>query len=459
MIAPPLLRLVLWLIVAAIVIYIALLALPAVIAAVPLVIAIKHKHPNFSARRALVACKALRFQALQAIGVIASTAAAIGYGSIFASAALLDLARGQNMAWNAVYFIVAAALVGGAIWFFSQVLKGAIMKDIFTIVDDPGQFDAFLDGDQAPVVIDIDPEALMRAMRTDVIGQDAILSDVSITLARRAKLRRKAKPLAVFMFVGATGAGKTELAKSIAKHAFEGRLARYDMNEFTESHASQRLIGAPPGYIGSEKGGHLTQEIKRMRSGVILFDEIEKSHGDVYKLIMGLLDEGRITEQSTGQTMDASKFAIVLTSNAEHEKLAALVKTISDPDERKRAIKDTLQTVFKPEQLARIDEVFCFGQLDRRGLAQVIGKFLFGFAKDAGVELQSVDTDLLIETITRHEKQSDYGIRELIRLVENSVLDGMLSAREEGFRAVAIESDGAAVTVRGVEIDSSGVQA
>lgn len=458
MIAPPLLRLVLWLVIAAIVIYIALLALPAVIAAVPLVIAIKHKHPNFSARRALVACKALRFQALQAIGVIVGTAATIGYGSVFASAALLDLARGQNMAWNAVYFITAAALAGGAIWFFSQVLRGAIMKDIFAIVDDPGQFDSFLDGDQAPVVIDIDPEALTRAMRADVIGQDAILSDVSITLARRAKLRRK-KPLAVLMFVGATGSGKTELAKSLAKHAFENRLLRFDMNEFTEAHSTQRLIGSPPGYMGSDQGGQLTREIKRMRSGVILFDELEKAHPDVFKLLMGLLDEGRVTEQSTGQTMDASKFVVVLTSNAEHEKLAHLVKTVSDLEDRKRAIKDTLQSMFKPEQLARIDEIFCFGNLDRRSLAQVIGKFLFSFAEDAGVELESVDAELLIQTITRHEKQQDYGIRELTRLLEKLVLDGMLAAREEGFRAVAIESDGAAVTVRGVAIENSEVKA
>lgn len=431
-------------------VYLAILVLPAVIAGVPMALAIRRRHPEFSARAMLRAAWALRPDALLAAAVFAGCAAGIGYGITFAAGSLLDIARGLFMAGNAVVFLVSVAAASAGAWFFHQILEGKLMKDIFSIVDDHGRFAEFVEADAAPVAIDIDPEALTRAMRAEVIGQDGIITEVSTTLARRAKLQRRAKPLAVFMFVGATGAGKTELAKSLAKHAFEGRLARFDMNEFTESHSTQRLIGAPAGYIGSDQGGQLTREIKRLRSGVILFDEIEKAHLDVYKLLMSLLDEGRVTEQSTGETMDASRFVIVLTSNAEHRALAQLAKTIADPDDHKRAVKDTLQSVFRPEQLARIDEIYCFGKLDRRALAQVIGKFLFSFAADAGVELERVDADLLIETITRHEKQSDYGIRELIRLVEKSVLDGMLDARDAGFTAVAIEADGSSVTVRGV---------
>ncbi len=323
------------------------------------------------------------------------------------------------------------------------------MKDIFAVMGNVDAFDAFADGDKA-AVIEIDAATLIPKIKADVIGQDAIVTEAVEMLARRVKYTRKNKPLAVLMLVGATGSGKTELAKAIAKHAFENRLARFDMNEFTEAHSTQRLIGSPPGYMGSDQGGQLTREIMRLRSGVILFDEIEKAHPDVYKLLMGLMDEGRITEQSTGKTFDASKFAIILTSNAEHEKLSALMKTISDDDDRRRAVKDTLATVFKQEQLARIDEVFCFGPLDRRSLAQVIGKFLFSFAADCGVELERVDAELLIETITRHEKQADYGIRELIRLVEKSVIDGMLQAREDGYSHVAISVRDGKVEVRGV---------
>lgn len=448
---PPLLRLLFWLMFLGVVVWLAMVALPAFVAAVPLALAVKKYHPGFSIRTTIRLTRELRSDALQATAFFCVTAAAIGYGTLGAAGSIFDMARGLSLVGNSAIFLVLVVVVAGASWFFWRVLEGGFMKDIFSIIDDQNKFDDFVNGDESPVVIDINPVALAAAMRADVIGQDHIIEDVATTLARRVQLTRRKKPLAVLMFVGATGAGKTELAKSIAKHAFENRLLRFDMNEFTEAHSTQRLIGSPPGYMGSDQGGQLTREIKRMRSGVILFDEIEKGHPDVYKLIMGLLDEGRITEQSSGQTMDASKFAIVLTSNAEHEKLAHLVKTVSDLDDRKRATKDTLLSVFKPEQLARIDEIFVFGNLDRRSLAKVIGKFLFGFADDAGVEIDSVDAELLIQTITKHEK-SDCGIRELIRLVEKAVLDGMLEARAAGFSSVAIDAGSDGVVVRGVRM-------
>ena len=252
------------------------------------------------------------------------------------------------------------------------------------------------------------------------------------------------------MFVGATGAGKTELAKAIAKYAFEGRLTRVDCNELTAEHSVQRLIGAPPGYIGSESGGQLTRDIQRLGSGVILLDEIEKAHEATLRTLMGLMDEGRLTEASTGQVMDASQFVIVITSNAEHAALAEIAETIADPDDRRRAVRDTLTGVFRPEQLARIDDIHCFAHLDRRALVQVVGKFLFGFAKDTGVELVNVDSTLLVNTVLRHEKSAKYGIRELIRLVERAIVDGMLDRRAEGFRRVEIISDGTQVEVIGV---------
>lgn len=425
--------------------------LPAIIAGVGMAIAIKRRHPTTSGRAALARLRELDTDAFLAAGVFAGLAAAIGFGSVVALAALLDVARGLAMATHSAIFLIAAAVASGGAWFFFEILKGHYMKDIFLIVDDKARFDAFLENDQPAAAVDIDPEALARALRADVIGQDAIVQEVAETLGRRAKLRRPGKPLGVFLFVGATGAGKTELAKALSKHAFEGRLARFDCNELTESHSTQRLIGAPPGYVGADQGGQLTREIQRLRSGVLLFDEIEKAHPDVYKLLMSLLDEGRVTEQSTGKTMDASSFAIVLTSNAEHDKLAHLALTITDPDDRRRAVKDTLLGTFKPEQLARIDEVFCFRPLDRRALAQVVGKFLFSFAADAGVELAQVDAGLLIDTIERHEKTAAYGIRELSRLLEKLILDQMLEARAAGFKRVAIVCEpGARVEVRGV---------
>ena len=336
------------------------------------------------------------------------------------------------------------------------LVKGEEMPSIFDIVKDKPALEAFVsntevNGIKPPArVNEINPENLARRISEEVIGQDAIVRDVAGQIARRIRLARTKKPIGVFMFVGATGAGKTELAKAIAKYAFEGRLTRVDCNELTAEHSVQRLIGAPPGYIGSESGGQLTRDIQRLGSGVILLDEIEKAHEATLRTLMGLMDEGRLTEASTGQVMDASQFVIVITSNAEHAALAEIAETIADPDDRRRAVRDTLTGVFRPEQLARIDDIHCFAHLDRRALVQVVGKFLFGFAKDTGVELVNVDSTLLVDTVIRHEKSAKYGIRELIRLVERAIVDGMLDRRAEGFRRVEIISDGTQVEVIGV---------
>lgn len=391
----------------------------------------------------------LEYGTIVALGVLLALGAAVGYGALGAWSSIKSVFMGNQLLLNSFWFTANCALVGGGLYVFSQIKDRKMANNIFDIISDMDAFTAFANGDKAQA-IELDPVDLARRMKAIVIGQDEVVDEVANTIARRIRLNRKNKPRAVFMFVGATGAGKTELAKSLALEAFEGRLARYDMNEFTEASSTQRLIGAPPGYIGSEKGGQLTQEIKRLRNGVILFDEIEKAHPDVYKMIMGLLDEGRITEQSTGQTMDASQFVIVLTSNAEHQKLSELSKQITDKQDLTRATKDTLLSVFKPEQLARIDEIFLFRPLDTWAVAQVAGKFLFGFAADCGVELVDCDTALLIDLVRRHEKQSDYGIRELIRLVEKKVIDGMLTAKDEGYKRVAISVEGDEVRVTGV---------
>jgi len=375
-----------------------------------------------------------------------------GYGPAFIAGAI----RGTESLATGLGGVMLTAAVPVVLYY---IAKERFMPSIFDIASDRAALEKFVaegTSKSRPPLPEIDPARLAELVREDVIGQDVIVQDVAALLARRIRQARQGRPLGVVLFVGATGAGKTELAKAIAKHAFEGRITRVDCNELTESHSAQRLIGAPPGYIGSEQGGQLTRDIERLGSGVILFDEIEKAHEAVLRIIMGLLDEGRLTEASTGRVADASQFFIVLTSNAEHQRLSEIVEQVTDPDERRRAVKDTLQSVFRPEQLARIDEIHAFGQLDRRARIEIVGKFLLQFAAESGVRLVSVDTDLLIDTVIRHEKSAKYGIRELIRLVERAIVDGMLDRRAEGFRDVAIAVEGDRIDVRGVPTPKGG---
>ncbi|MCX8018640.1 MAG: AAA family ATPase, partial [Rhodocyclaceae bacterium] len=250
-----------------------------------------------------------------------------GGGGMF----LAGMFGGLNAVLMAMGFVMGAT----GLIYLKLLKEGNIMISVFDLVDDRSKLEAFFAAEKLNAVVQVIP-----AIKSEVIGQDFVVEDVVRTLNRRTQLKRSNKPLGVFMFVGATGSGKTELAKSIAKHVFDGRLVRFDMNEFTDASSAQRLIGSPPGYIGSEHGGQLTQAIKRMGSGVILFAEIEKADPAVYKMIMGLMDEGRITEQSTGETMDAKNFVIIMTSNAAHRELAEIAGRINDPEERRRAVKD-----------------------------------------------------------------------------------------------------------------------
>ncbi|WP_298294039.1 AAA family ATPase [Thiomonas sp.] len=366
---------------------------------------------------------------------------------------VLSVAAGNGGFWDA---LLSAAIAAACGVFIDLVLKGKIMPNIFDLASDPQALEAFVS--QSPAApaeggtLDLShlaPDAAIAAIQARVIGQDAIVQDVVRLVYRRAALRRS-KPVAVLLFVGATGAGKTELAKALADVLAGGRLIRVDCNEMTEAQSTQRLTGAPPGYVGSDQGGWLCREIGSKQTGVLLFDEIEKAHPDVFKLLMGLFDEGRLTEQSTGRTYSASGFVIVLTSNSAHDRIARIVAETADPQARTAAVKDALQGVFRPEQLARLDEVYPFGDLDRRAVVQIVGRFLQGFAADVGIALQSVDTALLIDLVTRREKLAHYGVREVVRLVEKAVLDGLLEARAQGYTSAAIEMQGDRVQVRGI---------
>jgi energy-coupling factor transporter ATP-binding protein EcfA2 len=338
-----------------------------------------------------------------------------------------------------------------------RIFKGLLMPSIFDFVNDPQALQAFVDGEseqqhQTAYAVEslhpFDVDGASGEVAEVVIGQDGIVRDVVALISRRIEMQRKHKPLGVVLFVGATGAGKTELAKALSDLIFGAdKLLRFDCNEMVESSSTQRLIGSPPGYVGSEQGGQLTRGIQRNRTGVLLFDEIEKAHPDVYKVLMGLFDEGRITEQSTGQAADASGHLIILTSNAEHQKIADLVKNEQDPAVRRIGVKDALASVFRPEQLARIDEIYPFPPLDRLAMVRIVAKSLQHLASEAGIELVKVDAAVLIDAVTMHERMQQYGIRELLRVVEKRVVDRLFDARRAGHLQVRIAVQGDTVQV------------
>lgn len=353
--------------------------------------------------------------------------------------------------------IAWGAFAAGGLIFFDLILEGKVMKSVFDLVphDQRVALDGFV-ASKAPVGQRADFSRLnvtqvIATIKERVIGQDKIVDELIPMVFRRARLAKPAKPIATAMFVGATGAGKTELAKAVADTMFDGRMIRADLNEFTTDASTQRLVGAPPGYMGSDKGGWLCRELARVGTGVLLFDECEKAHPAVLKLIMSLLDEARLTEQSTGQTFSATGFLILLTSNLRQAEIAHIAETVTDETERDRAVRDEIKAGgFAPENVARLDAIYPFAPLTRRDLAEIVGRFLQKFASDAGVTLSAVDAPLLIDLVTRAEAMRDYGVREVVRAVESAVVDGLLAVKDAGHLRAAIRVIDGRVSVQPV---------
>ncbi|MFM2303416.1 MAG: hypothetical protein RLZZ135_825, partial [Cyanobacteriota bacterium] len=207
-----------------------------------------------------------------------------------------------------------------------------------------------------------------------VIGQEEAVTAVAEAIQRsRAGLSDPNRPISSFIFLGPTGVGKTELAKTLANYLFdaEDALIRIDMSEYMEKHAVSRLIGAPPGYVGYEEGGQLTESIRRRPYAVILFDEIEKAHPDVFNVLLQLLDDGRVTD-SQGRTVDFKNTIIIMTSNIGSQYILDLAGDDSKYDEMKHRVLEALSHSFRPEFLNRIDDTIIFHSLRKNQLRDIV---------------------------------------------------------------------------------------
>jgi ATP-dependent Clp protease ATP-binding subunit ClpB len=267
-----------------------------------------------------------------------------------------------------------------------------------------------------------------------VIGQKDAITAVSNAVRRaRAGIQDENRPIGSFLFLGPTGVGKTELCKALAEFLFDddSAMTRIDMSEYMEKHSVSRLIGAPPGYVGYEEGGQLSEAVRRRPYSVVLFDEVEKAHPDVFNTLLQVLDDGRITD-GQGRTVDFKNTVLIMTSNIG----SSAIQDVSNPEQRDALVRDSLKQFFRPEFLNRIDEIVIFDRLDAAQLDQIVK-----------IQLQRVIDRLAKQNIhltvtddtTRYLADAGFdpvfGARPLKRAIQKHLLDPLsLAVLEGGFK-------------------------
>ncbi|MEV8370660.1 ATP-dependent Clp protease ATP-binding subunit [Microbacterium sp. NPDC064584] len=306
-----------------------------------------------------------------------------------------------------------------------------------------------------------------------VIGQDAAVTAVAKAVRRnRTGMGDARRPVGSFLFLGPTGVGKTELAKALAADLFDDETAviRFDMSEYGERHTVSRLVGAPPGYVGYDEAGQLTERVRRNPYSIVLFDEIEKAHPDVFNLLLQVLDDGRLTD-GQGRTVDFRNTVIVMTSNIGSEFLASRSGAIgfiadgggatgfgSEDDLRVR-VMGRLREAMRPEFLNRIDEIVLFRKLEKTQLREIVRLMLGATTRRLNAREVSIEvTDAAVDWLAEHGYEPEYGARPLRRLIQREVDDRIADLFVSGSL-----TDGGAVTVDAVDgalaVRSAGVLA
>ncbi len=284
--------------------------------------------------------------------------------------------------------------------------------------------------------------SLEADLRKRVIGQDEAISAVARAIRRsRAGLKDPKRPIGSFLFLGPTGVGKTELAKALAAELFGGEvnLIRLDMSEYMESHTVSRLFGSPPGYVGYDEGGQLTEQVRRRPYSVILLDEVEKAHPEVFNALLQIMDDGRLTD-GQGRTVDFKNTVVIMTSNAGSADLKRAVrigflptKDDDSGDEQHEAMRskamDGLKRIFRPEFINRIDQIVVFHSLGKTELYQIVDLLLAQVRSrlsEHNIELEVSDEarDLLL----REGFDEEYGSRPLRRTIQTYVDDTLADA-------------------------------
>ena len=255
-------------------------------------------------------------------------------------------------------------------------------------------------------------------MKKRVMGQDEAIKLVSEAIIRsRSGIKDENRPIGSFIFLGPTGVGKTEVAKTLAYELFdsEKHMIRIDMSEYMESFSVSRLIGAPPGYVGYDEAGQLTEAVRRNPYSIVLFDEIEKAHPDVFNILLQILDDGRITD-SHGKTIDFKNTIIIMTSNIGSNYI------INNDKNTYELVMKELKSTFKPEFLNRIDEIIMFNSLTKENIYKILDKLINDLnkrlsARNIKISLSNEARDFIVENGYDH----DYGARPLKRFLTKNV--------------------------------------
>jgi ATP-dependent Clp protease ATP-binding subunit ClpB len=265
-----------------------------------------------------------------------------------------------------------------------------------------------------------------KRLKRRVIGQDEAVDAVSNAIRRaRAGLGDPNRPIGSFIFLGPTGVGKTELSKALAEFLFddEHAMIRIDMSEYMEKHTVSRLIGAPPGYVGYEEGGYLTEAVRRRPYSVILLDEIEKAHSDVFNILLQILDDGRLTD-GHGRTVDFKNTVIIMTSNIGSQHISEM--GAEDEDEMKKRVTETMKKYFKPEFLNRVDDIIIFHRLTIEQIKEIV-KIQLKFLKESLAKRKiyiEID-DKAKEHIAKAGFDPVYGARPLKRVIQNEIQNAL----------------------------------
>jgi len=279
-----------------------------------------------------------------------------------------------------------------------------------------------------------------------VIGQNKAVEAISNAVRRsRSGMQDKNRPIGSFLFLGPTGVGKTELCKALAEVMFDDETAmvRIDMSEFMERHTVSRLVGAPPGYVGYEEGGSLTEAVRRRPYSVILLDEIEKAHTDVFNILLQLLDDGRLTD-GQNRTVDFTNTVVVMTSNIGSKMIQRVAEEGGSEEDMQQAVQDSLRTKFLPEFLNRIDETIIFEPLKKDQIRKIVALQVRKLEEQLAENHYKLNiTEHAIDAISNEGYDPVYGARPLKRVIQrrlqNKIASELLSREEHEGGSIHID--------------------